>query len=152
MKRIIITITAILSITSIASAQLNILPNINETSGADVAESVKNVSNASGWNTIDAYYQEAVKNENQAGKQIASGVMTRNTILDYAAYLVRFVSQIGLIIGAMMIIWAGYEYATYVFTGNAGKASSRIRKAIIGVIIIIFSYAIMRIITTAFLS
>ncbi|USN56871.1 MAG: hypothetical protein H6766_07925 [Candidatus Peribacteria bacterium] len=78
--------------------------------------------------------------------------MTRNTILNYAAYLVRFISQIGLVIGALMIIWAGYEYATYVFSGNTGKGSTRISNAIIGVVIIIFSYAIMRIITTAFLS
>ncbi|MDR0650318.1 MAG: hypothetical protein LBG59_02685 [Candidatus Peribacteria bacterium] len=48
-------------------------------------------------------------------QQIATGIMNWNTILQYLIYLTRFVSQIGLFIGALMIIFAGYKYATNVF-------------------------------------
>ncbi|MDR0607400.1 MAG: hypothetical protein LBG52_03420 [Candidatus Peribacteria bacterium] len=44
--------------------------------------------------------------------------MTRNTILQYLVYLVKFISQIGLVIGAGMIIYAGYLYATDIFGGK----------------------------------
>jgi len=58
--------------------------------------------------------------EGQVGNQLASGIMTRDTLLDYVVYFVRFLSQIGLVIGGIMIIYAGYAYATEIFGGKAG--------------------------------
>ncbi|MEI8091155.1 MAG: hypothetical protein WCG98_02665 [bacterium] len=84
---------------------------------------------------------------------MASGIMTRETLLDYVVYIVRFLSQIGLVIGALMIIYAGYLYATSVFSGgNVAKGNTAIKNAIIGVIVVAFSYAIMKLLTSAFLS
>ena len=79
--------------------------------------------------------------------------MDWSTLLTYLAYLIRFLSEAGLFVGACFIIYAGYIYASNVFTGkdpSAGKTA--ITNAIIGVIVITFSYAIMKAITAAFLT
>ena len=84
---------------------------------------------------------------------MASGIFTWDTLLDYLVYLVKFLSQLGIFIGACFIIYAGYIYASNVFTGkepSSGKTA--ISNAVIGVIVITFSYAIMRAITVAFLT
>ncbi|MEI7562312.1 MAG: hypothetical protein WCJ39_00930 [bacterium] len=86
------------------------------------------------------------------GEQMASGVMTRNTLLDYIVYVVSFLSQIGLLIGGIMIIYAGYLYATEIFGGKPAEGKKAITNAIIGVLVISFSYAIMKLLTSAFLS
>jgi len=87
------------------------------------------------------------------GDQLASGIMTRETLLDYIVYLVRFLSQIGIVIWTIMILYAGYLYASSVFSpSNMSKGKSAITNAIIGVLVVVFSYAIMKILTSAFLS
>jgi divalent metal cation (Fe/Co/Zn/Cd) transporter len=77
--------------------------------------------------------------------------MTRDTILDYAVLLLRFLSQVGLMIGGIMIVYAGYRYILNVLEA-AEPDPSLIKNAIIGIMVIIFSYAIMRILTRAFLT
>jgi len=78
--------------------------------------------------------------------------MDRNTILKYVAYVVSFASQIGLLIGAAMIVYAGYLYATNVFTGKGtSDGNTAIKNAIIGVLVVTFSYAIMKFFTAMFL-
>jgi hypothetical protein len=84
-------------------------------------------------------------------QQMATGIMNRNTLLDYVVYLIKFVSQIGLVIGALMIILAGYKYATSVFGGKTTEGNNAVKFAIIGVLVISFSYAIMTLLTSAFL-
>lgn len=49
-----------------------------------------------------------------------------------------------------MIVVSGYKYATAAFTGKAA-GSGDVKNAIIGVLIVIFSYALIRILTEAFL-
>ena len=84
---------------------------------------------------------------------MASGIMTRETLIQYVIYLIRFISQIGLVIGVVMIIYAGYLYATSIFNASGmSKGKSALTNAIIGVLIVVFSYAIMKILTSAFLS
>lgn len=100
---------------------------------------------------IDRYNAQAEKNKD-IGTAFATGVFTRDTILDYLVYLIRFLSQIGILIGWVMIIYAGYIYATAVFNdNNISKAKDAISKAILWIIIITSSYAIVRIVTRAFL-
>ena len=73
--------------------------------------------------------------------------------MNYVVYLVRFLSQIGLVIGVLMIIYAGYLYASSVFDpSNMSKGKSAISNAIIGVLVVAFSYAIIKLLTSAFLS
>ncbi len=107
---------------------------------------------SSGGHVRDIYNQKAKTMEGQVGNQLASGIMTRDTLLDYVVYFVRFLSQIGLVIGGIMIIYAGYAYATEIFGGKAGWGTTAITNAIIGVLVIAFSYAIMKLLTSAFIS
>lgn len=123
------------------------------TSGWAVTEAVEAVG-SSGGNVRDTYNQKAAELAKKGvGDQIASGIMTRDTLLNYIVYLVRFLSQIGIVIGVLMIIYAGYLYASSIFSpGNMSKGKSAITNAIIGVLVIAFSYAIMKLLTSAFLS
>lgn len=120
-------------------------------SDTDVSQDVKDVSNAGG-SVRDQLNKKADKYEKDQdlGAQFASGAFTWNTILNYVVYLVRFLSQIALVIGAGMIVWSGYKYALAAFTGKPA-GSGDVKNAIIGVLIVIFSYAIVRILTEAFL-
>ncbi len=105
------------------------------------------------WGDVRENYNEQAEKLDNVGDQIASGIMTRDTLLDYVVYLVRFLSQIGIVIGVVMIIYAGYLYASSVFSpSNISKGKSALTNAIIGVLVIAFSYAIMKLLTSAFLS
>ena len=90
--------------------------------------------------------------EDKVDEQIASGIMTWDTIIDYGALLLKFLSQVGLLIGGLMIIFAGYTYIMSVFSWTDAPNSWLIKNAIIWVLVIIFSYAIIRIVTRAFLT
>lgn len=127
----------------------SIIPESKE--DVDVAASVTKVG-SEGGNLRNMYNQEAKTLKEDLGAQMASGIMTRNTLLDYVVYVVRFLSQIGLLIGAVMIIYAGYMYATEIFGGKASAGKSAITNAIVGVLVISFSYAIMKLLTSAFIS
>ncbi|MCX6824494.1 MAG: hypothetical protein NT085_05215 [candidate division SR1 bacterium] len=121
-------------------------------SGGGVVNAV-NAVGQTGGGVRDAYNAQAIGMKNKVGDQIASGIMTRDTLLDYIVYLVRFLSQIGIFIGVVMIIYAGYLYASSIFSpSNMSKGKAAITNAIIGVLIISFSYAIMKLLTSAFLS
>ncbi len=157
MKKIFLLVMGLVASWSLASAQLQIFPDDidgSEKNKEEVNAVVESILTGNGWNTMDTYYQKAHELEAQwkCGVQLLSGVMTRSTILCYAKYVVKFVSQLGILIGAIMIIFAGYEYATFVFSGSTGQWAQKIKYAIIGVVVIVFSYAIMRIVTSAFLS
>jgi hypothetical protein len=84
-------------------------------------------------------------------EKFAAGIFSRTTILDYITYLVRFLLQIGLVVGALMIIYAGYQYATNIFGGKSTQGNVAIKNAIIGVLVVIFSYAIIKLFTALFL-
>ncbi|HOG15174.1 MAG TPA: hypothetical protein PK674_01160 [Candidatus Absconditabacterales bacterium] len=81
------------------------------------------------------------------GEQFATGVMTWDTILDYAVYLVKFVGQLALLVGALMIIYYGYKKAT-----EHLKFNSTIGKVVTGILVISFAYVIVRIIRSMFIS
>jgi len=82
----------------------------------------------------------------------ASWVFSWDTIFEFFKHIAKVLSEIGLVIWAGMIIYAGYKYASWVFTGDASKWwKDAIKWAIYGVLIIIFSYAIMKILLAMFL-
>lgn len=115
--------------------------------------SAVNAVGASWWDVRKNYDAQAKEMKNSVGDQLASGIMTRDTLLDYVVYLVKFLSQIGIVIGVLMIIYAGYLYASSVFSpSNMSKGKSAITNAVIGVLVVAFSYAIMKLLTSAFLS
>lgn len=53
------------------------------------------------------------------GYQLATGIISREGILFYVAYLVRFLAQLGLVVGAMMIIRTGYQAALSAIDGES---------------------------------
>lgn len=126
-----------------------IVPQAN--SGGGVEQAVEAVW-SQGGSVRDTYNTQAQQMDGQVGDQLASGIMTRDTLLDYVVYLVRFLSQIGLVIGGVMIIYAGYLYATQIFGSSDTGAKDAIKNAVIGILVIAFSYAIMKLLTSAFIS
>jgi len=144
----IIAMYALIPLSSIASNDFEIIPKAGDTK--NVIDAVSGVG--AQWGKVrDTYNKKA--GELNLWEQMASGIMTRDTLLDYVVYLVRFLSQIGLVIGVVMIIYAGYLYATSIFNPSGmSKGKSAIINAIIGVLVVAFSYAIMKLLTSAFLS
>ena len=131
-----------------ATNDFEIIPKAKTT---NVSEAVSGVG--AEWGNVWENYTEKAEELDTVGDQIASGIMTRDTLLDYIVYLVRFLSQIGIVIGVVMIIYAWYLYASSIFSpSNMSKGKSAIINAIIGVLVIAFSYAIMKLLTSAFLS
>ena len=77
-------------------------------------------------------------------ERLASGILQMDDILNYMTFLVGFLSQLWMVVWVIFIMYAWYKYMLSVF--NWGKApSSTLKNAIIWIIIIIFSYAIMKI-------
>ena len=126
----------------------------DETDDTRVIEAVRDVSNGE-WTVWDRYNTQADQLSSSVGDQFASGIMTRDTLIRYIVYLVRFLSQIALVIWAVMIIYAWYVYATGIFTSSwdgASEGNKAIRYAIEWIVVVASAYAIMRILTSAFLS
>jgi len=155
MKTLLAIITFSLLIVPISSfAQTpNDFEIIPEATSQSTVDKAVNAVGKSWWSVWDVYDQKAKEMKNSVGDQLASGIMTRDTLLDYVVYLVKFLSQVGIVIGVLMIIYAGYLYASSVFSpSNMSKGKSAITNAIIGVLVVAFSYAIMKLLTSAFLS
>ncbi len=131
------------------SDQIQIMPKVttNEIESAQKAVQWSSSDTSTVW---DRYNNTAKDLNTQT--QIVTGVMTWDTILNYLVILLRFLSQIGIVIGSLMFIYVGYQYIMSVITGDSEPSKDLIKNAIIGIIVIIFSYAIMRILTRAFLT
>ena len=130
--------------------QLEILPKAE----SDLWAIHQSIINGSGKHVRDIYNEKAngeLAGADKVDEQLATWIMTRDTILDYTVLLLRFLSQVGLMIVGIMIVYAGYRYILNVLEA-AEPDPSLIKNAIIGIMVIIFSYAIMRILTRAFLT
>ncbi len=84
-------------------------------------------------------------------EQFVSGIMTRDTLMNYAAIFLKWLAPAGIVMGWVMFIVVWYQYIMSVITGKEMVKKSLITNAIIGILVIIFSYAIMRILTRVFL-
>ena len=101
------------------------------------------------WKVWTNYNSAAWSN---AWNSFASWVFSWDSVFAFFKYLANTLSQIGLIVWAVMIIYAWYKYAVWVFTGDASKWwQDAIKSAIYGVLIVIFSYAIMKLLISTFL-
>lgn len=77
-------------------------------------------------------------------ERLASWILEIDDIMNYMVYVVWFLSQLWMLIWVIFIMYAWYKYMVSIF--NWWKAGgSTLKNAVIWVIIIIFSYAIMRI-------
>lgn len=112
------------------------------------------------WGTVTEIWKKPWKvwktyNAKAGGMSVwdsfASWVFSWDTILDFFKHIANVLSQIGLVIWSWMIIYAWYKYASWVFTGDASKWwKDAIKWAISWVLIVIFSYAIMKILLWMF--
>ncbi|MCK9466715.1 MAG: hypothetical protein M0P94_00060 [Candidatus Absconditabacterales bacterium] len=159
-KKLILLFSTIIvgfSVFTFAQVGFEVIPD-SEQSSSSVGNVVDNIrEGGSVWKKYKdtAYGKETINNNKRTrpggslslGAQFASGVMTWDTILDYAVYLVKFIGQLALLVGAIMIIYYGYKKATehLKFGGTLGKV-------VIGILIISFAYVIVKLIWSMFIS
>lgn len=106
------------------------------------------------WNRYNEH-GDAYTQDKDLWAQLASWIVTWDTILLLLVRVVKFIANAWLVVGSAMVIYAWYLYVTAVYTwmeSNTWKAKEAIKDAVIGIVIIIFSYAIQRVITQAFLA
>ena len=62
-----------------------------------------------------------------------TGVCGRDVILDVGVYLLRFIMQLALVVGAAMLIWSGYSYVLVAIGAQEKpeEASKAIKNALI---------------------
>ena len=133
---------------------LHIIPQTTYTK-EDTREIIKNIWDIEQWGTVLERYSGAAAELEQKwdlGAAFETGVFSWNIVISYLVYLLRFISQLGLLIWAVMILYAGYQYATFIFGfWDPSKAKTTINRAIQWVLILVFSFAIWRGLTAMFL-
>lgn len=121
-----------------------IMPKLEPEEIEEINTKIKEIW-SEGWKVWENY------NKNASGmstsKQISSWIMNRDTIMNYIVFIIKFLSQLWLLVWAWFIMYAWYKYMLTAF-GQSKDASSTLTNAIIWVIIVIFSYAIMKILTS----
>lgn len=122
----------------------NIIPELDEDQIANVNAAISGVW-AQWWEVRKEYNIKAGKLK--TSEQLASWIMNRDTIMNYLVFVIQFLSQLWLLVWVIFIMYAWYKYMVSVFE-SWKTPSSTIKNAIIWVLIIIFSYAIMRIFTS----
>jgi len=115
-----------------AQSQSNDFEIIPKATSQQTVTDASNKVGSEGGNVRKNYNEQASGMKDSVGDQMASGIMTRDTLLDYVVYLVKFLSQIGIVIGVLMIIYAGYLYASSIFdASNMSKGKTAITNAVI---------------------
>jgi len=133
---------------SVSAQSLEIIPQA--TNPEQVKSDVTTVATEGGhvWEN----YNTVVAQKRSLSDQLSSGIMDRTTILDYFARFIKYLSQVGIFVGACFVVYAGYIYATAIFQGGkVTNGNTAIKNAILWVIVITFSYAIMKAVMAAFL-
>lgn len=91
--------------------------------------------------------------DKDVGSQMASWIITRDTILLLVVRIVKFVSNAALVVGSLMVIYAWYLYVmSAIAWDQTSQANEAIKDAIIGIVVVIFSYAIQKLVIEAFLA
>lgn len=147
-KTILLSLIVLGCSSAVFAQNLEVIPQA--TNMTQVKQDVTDIS-SQGGHVRDNYNKTLAKNRSLSD-QLASGVMDWNTILTYFARFVNYLSQLGIFVWACFIVYAWYVYATAVFgSWKVEKGKRAITNAILGVIIITFSYAIMKAVMAAFL-
>lgn len=124
--------------------EFTILPALEDGEITETNDKIKKIWEE--WWKVNENYVATAK-ELKLPQQLNSWIMNWDTILDYLAYIVKFLSQLWLVVWVVFIMYAWYKYMVSVFTW--WKPSSKaVKNAIIWVIIVIFSYAIMKTLTS----
>lgn len=121
-----------------------IIPEVKEVGAIDAK--IKTIW--SEWWFVWAHYRDEADRMTPE-EQVASWIMNWDTILNYLVRVVKFLSQLWLLVWVMFIMYAWYKYMVSVFVWwKTNGAPSTLKNAIIWVIIVIFSYAIMKTLTS----
>lgn len=124
----------------------NILPELTDKQISEINEKIDEIW--SEWWVVQKKYYKA-STELTAAQQIDSWIMNWDTIMNYLVFIVQFLSQLGLVVWAGFIIYAWYQYMSSAFSGwKVGKGKTAVTNAAIWILIVIFSYAIMRTLTS----
>lgn len=136
--------TLLCSFTRAQQTNVELLPQWDSSVAAEKVEKV-----SSGWKVWDIY-KDIVKNDNMSmADQIRSWIMGWDTILDYCAYLARFLGEVALLVWALAIIFLWYKRITKNVFWESPKGLTMV---IIWLLVIIFAYVIIKIIWFAFIS
>ena len=122
----------------------NIIPEIEDTT--DINKHIKEIWE-SWWNVRKKYNEVASSADFSTSEQISSWIMNWDTIMNYLVFVVKFLSQLWLLVWTWFIMYAWYKYMVSVFNWWRTPTST-LSNAIIWVIIVIFSYAIMKTLTS----
>ncbi len=140
----ILPITTLANDSDLQVEWFEIIPKLTEDEIETVEKAITDI-----WDTgnevWDTYNQKA--SELKTSQQIASWIMNRDTIMNYLIFIVQFLSQLWLVVGVGFIMFAWYKYIISVFNWLKTPTST-IKNAIIWVIVVIFSFAIMSILTS----
>lgn len=124
----------------------NIMPKLTDWEVGKVNAAIDKIWEE-GWEVRKNYNDEAKKLN--TSQQVASWIMTWDTVVNYLVFIIRFLSELWLLVWAAFIIVAWYRYMSSAFSWAwTSKATWALKSAVIWVLIVIFSYAIMRILTS----
>lgn len=123
----------------------NIIPKLSDAGIADANEQINKIW-VVWWEVRENYNDVASKID--TSEQIASWIMNRDTIMNYLVFVVQFLSQLGLLVWTGFIMYAWYKYMLSVFDSGKWATKGPIINAIIWIIIIIFSFAILKTFTS----
>ena len=105
------------------------------------------------WKTVRDRYNNQSKEYDKnwdTGAAFATWVFSWDTIIEYVRYIITFLSQLWILIWVIMIVYAGYQYASAGIMDKTPKPEA-IKNAIGWVLVVIFAYAIIKALTAAFL-
>lgn len=124
-------------------ASFEIIPSSSD--GAwEIVEKVK-----AEWGHVRDNYKKQSQWNLSLWTQFASGVMTWDTILDYVVYLMKFLGQLALLVWAVMIIYLWYKKAA----GSLfSKNPNMLWRIILWILVVSFSYVIIRMVWFMFIS
>jgi len=130
------------------SNYLHIIPETETDNTYDdkAASIVKLVWDDDGRSVNDRYNEQAkdILDDWDIWLAFETGVMNWDILLSYVAYVIRFINQLWILIWSIMILYAGYQFATSIFWWNVSNWKTAIKNAIIWIIVIVFSFAIWK--------
>lgn len=139
-----------------ANNSFQLVPEAKNKAAEDKADEL--TQNLLSWwseqNFRDEYNKWANELKWDLGAQIRSWIFSRDSVLNVGVYILRFIMQIALVIGATMIIKSGYTYvlAAMWASDKPEDVSKPIKNALIWLFVISISYTIIKLLQMAFLS
>lgn len=141
----IITPYAVIAQDTMEVDWFSIMPKLTDEKIEELDKKIEDIWHT--WWNVWSEYTKAAASGMSVQEQVASWIMNRDTIMNYLVFLVKFLSQLWITVGVIFIMYAWYIYMLRIFSGK-GNPKTAIKNAIIWVIIVIFSYAILKFLTS----